>query len=430
MASAPFFLLLPVALLLLVSSTLQQEEGGLDEIHTPQTYIVRVRSDLKPSVYPEVEHWYSATLRSLSSSSSAVNENPARETYRPRALLHVYRTVFHGFSAVLSSAEADLLSSQPGVLAVFPDRRQRPHTTRSPQFLGLLSPRLPPQLPPLRHRLRILRRHRRPRHRRPPRPPQLLRDGTHPDATPVEGRLRARPVLPPHFLQQEACRRPLLLLRFPGLHEERILRRPVPHRHRGPRHTYRLHRRWRPRPRRIPSRRLCCWCRLRSRSKSPRCRLQGLLVLGMLRLRYSSCPRPRRGRRCGRHLPFRRIQPRTAPPRPHRHRGLRSSRARRSRVRIRRQRWPERDDRHQRRPMDRHRRSQHHRPPFPCRRRSWRQDRPHRRFRLCCGRAYRRFPRWRAPVGIRGERVHVAPRFPVLRPLLHEGVSGTGANTR
>ncbi|CAL9136293.1 unnamed protein product [Musa acuminata var. zebrina] len=140
MASAPFFLLLPVALLLLVSSTLQQEEGGLDEIHTPQTYIVRVRSDLKPSVYPEVEHWYSATLRSLSSSSSAVNESPTRETYRPRALLHVYRTVFHGFSAVLSSAEADLLSSQPGVLAVFPDRRQRPHTTRSPQFLGLLSP--------------------------------------------------------------------------------------------------------------------------------------------------------------------------------------------------------------------------------------------------------------------------------------------------
>ncbi|RRT50178.1 hypothetical protein B296_00048328, partial [Ensete ventricosum] len=141
MASTPFFLSLPVALLLLVSSTLQQEEeGGLDEVHSPQTYIVRVRSDLKPSVYPEVEHWYSATLRSLSSSSSAANESPTRETYRPPAVLHVYRTVFHGFSAVLAPADAELLSSQPGVLAVFPDRHQRPHTTRSPQFLGLLSP--------------------------------------------------------------------------------------------------------------------------------------------------------------------------------------------------------------------------------------------------------------------------------------------------
>ncbi|OAY71094.1 Subtilisin-like protease SBT1.6 [Ananas comosus] len=60
-------------------------------------------------------------------------------------ILHTYHTVFHGFSASLTPAQAAALRRTPAVLAVFPDRLRRPHTTRSPQFLGLVSsnPRRP-----------------------------------------------------------------------------------------------------------------------------------------------------------------------------------------------------------------------------------------------------------------------------------------------
>ncbi|MCD9641545.1 hypothetical protein HAX54_027760 [Datura stramonium] len=98
-----------------------------------QSYIIRVQNDLKPSVFSDVEHWYSSTLRSLS-------WNPLKSiTTDQGEFLHVYKTVFHGFSTRLTAEEAQELASRHGVLSVLPDQLRQLHTTRSPHFLGLIS---------------------------------------------------------------------------------------------------------------------------------------------------------------------------------------------------------------------------------------------------------------------------------------------------
>ncbi|XP_043709941.1 subtilisin-like protease SBT1.6 [Telopea speciosissima] len=86
---------------------------------TIKTFIFRVDQDSKPSIFPSHYHWYSSAFAD------------------PVQILHVYDTVFHGFSATLTSDHAASLLKNPSVLAVFEDRRRQLHTTRSPQFLGL-----------------------------------------------------------------------------------------------------------------------------------------------------------------------------------------------------------------------------------------------------------------------------------------------------
>ncbi|KAG1326273.1 Subtilisin-like protease SBT1.5 [Cocos nucifera] len=138
MAFSPSFhlpLFFFLAFFLSPSSPLGDDAAG---ISASKIYIIGVRNDLKPSVFSNVEHWYSSTLQVLSSSADS-HESSSRRTRGKRKLLHVYRTAFHGFSAVLSPAEAELLRSHPAVLAVLPDRPRQLHTTRSPLFLGLVS---------------------------------------------------------------------------------------------------------------------------------------------------------------------------------------------------------------------------------------------------------------------------------------------------
>ncbi|KAK2381523.1 subtilisin protease SBT1.5 [Trifolium repens] len=89
----------------------------------PKTYIFRVNSYSKPSIFPTHYHWYTAEF--------------TEQTH----ILHVYDTVFHGFSAVLTKQQAASISNHPSILAVFEDRRRQLHTTRSPQFLGLRNQR-------------------------------------------------------------------------------------------------------------------------------------------------------------------------------------------------------------------------------------------------------------------------------------------------
>lgn len=101
-----------------------------------QTFIVRVQNDLKPSVFLNVEHWYSATLQGLSSNPLGLHK-PIHTGKDNKDFLHVYKTIFHGFSARLTITEAQELKKSPGVLYVLPDQLRQIQTTRSPQFLGL-----------------------------------------------------------------------------------------------------------------------------------------------------------------------------------------------------------------------------------------------------------------------------------------------------
>ncbi|KAE8690674.1 Subtilisin-like protease SBT1.7 [Hibiscus syriacus] len=106
----------PLLLLLSISSSFWQSFSS-DE--TVKTFIFRVDSQSKPSIFPTHYHWYTS------------------EFAEPTRILHTYDTVFLGFSATLTEAHASSLSDHPSVLAVFEDRRRELHTTRSPQFLGL-----------------------------------------------------------------------------------------------------------------------------------------------------------------------------------------------------------------------------------------------------------------------------------------------------
>ncbi|KAF3626141.1 Subtilisin-like protease SBT1.6 [Capsicum annuum] len=104
-------------------------------IGNKQSYIIRVQNDLKPSVFSDVEHWYSSTLRSLSRNIPLKSDTTT--DVDQEEFLHVYRTVFHGFSTRLTADEAQELESRHGVLSVLPDLLRQLHTTRSPHFLGL-----------------------------------------------------------------------------------------------------------------------------------------------------------------------------------------------------------------------------------------------------------------------------------------------------
>ncbi|CAA0832005.1 Subtilase family protein [Striga hermonthica] len=131
--SSLFFLIIPLS-----SSLVFSEPVDFDD---SRAYIVRVENDLKPSAFSDVEEWYKATLHSLDSDLLASeNPNPSRPT---REFLHVYKTVFHGFSAKLTRQEARQLGTRPGVLAVLPDRLNQLHITRSPAFMGLSSDKNP-----------------------------------------------------------------------------------------------------------------------------------------------------------------------------------------------------------------------------------------------------------------------------------------------
>lgn len=105
-----------------------------DESENDQMFIVRVENELKPSAFADLEQWYKATLRSLD--SNLINSE-TKGNRKSREFLHVYRTVFHGFSANLTPKQAQQLMKRPEVIAVFPDRLRQLHITRSTRFLGL-----------------------------------------------------------------------------------------------------------------------------------------------------------------------------------------------------------------------------------------------------------------------------------------------------
>ncbi|KAF3779333.1 Subtilisin-like protease SBT1-5 [Nymphaea thermarum] len=103
--------------------------GGRDE----RTFIVGVQSDLKPSAFASHERWYQSSLRNVKPA-----EQVAAEDGECTGILHVYDTVFQGFSARMTPEEAEEMGKNPAVLKVIPDGVMRLHTTRSPEFLGLV----------------------------------------------------------------------------------------------------------------------------------------------------------------------------------------------------------------------------------------------------------------------------------------------------
>ncbi|KAL6566743.1 hypothetical protein OROMI_015147 [Orobanche minor] len=131
-----------LSLLLIISLSFSLVCSETEDFENSQTYIVRVQNDMKPSAFSDVEQWYKATLRSLDdvvSNTLKFSETSKPTTEKSQDFLHVYRTVFHGFSVRLTPQQAQQLLKRPGVVSVLPDRLRRLHITRSPSFLGLSS---------------------------------------------------------------------------------------------------------------------------------------------------------------------------------------------------------------------------------------------------------------------------------------------------
>ncbi|KAJ1295255.1 hypothetical protein BS78_01G209500 [Paspalum vaginatum] len=97
------------------------------------TYIVFMDPARMPAVHRTPAHWHAAHLESLSI-------DPARH------LLYSYSAAAHGFAAALLPDHLPLLRGSPEVLQVLPDEVFQLHTTRSPEFLGLLTPAYQPAI--------------------------------------------------------------------------------------------------------------------------------------------------------------------------------------------------------------------------------------------------------------------------------------------
>ncbi|XP_057527232.1 subtilisin-like protease SBT1.5 [Amaranthus tricolor] len=98
--------------------------GETHNQETTQTYIVKTNNDLKPLDFSNIEEWYKFILKKT-------NSNPNT------SLLHVYKTVFQGFSARLTPEQTRSLRAQIEVNEIIQDTIYQLHTTRSPHFLGL-----------------------------------------------------------------------------------------------------------------------------------------------------------------------------------------------------------------------------------------------------------------------------------------------------
>ncbi len=105
-----------------------------------RTYIVQMAAGSSGSaVFTTEFERYSSILQSVKTAVVGVeaavgNSGAAAPSFGP---LHVYETVFHGFSAVLTEEEVLRLEAMPGVVGVYPDSFKQLHTTRTPEFLGL-----------------------------------------------------------------------------------------------------------------------------------------------------------------------------------------------------------------------------------------------------------------------------------------------------
>ncbi|KAL3840470.1 hypothetical protein ACJIZ3_025061 [Penstemon smallii] len=77
-----------------------------------------------PASFDDHVQWYGSSLKSVSESAN---------------MLYTYNSVIHGYSVRLTREEATLLEDQQGILLVQEDVKYELHTTRSPEFLGLLN---------------------------------------------------------------------------------------------------------------------------------------------------------------------------------------------------------------------------------------------------------------------------------------------------
>ncbi|XP_050365104.1 subtilisin-like protease SBT1.7 [Argentina anserina] len=121
MKNVPLFMLL-VSLLIQHASNICVIAEERDQ-QMKKTYIIQMDKSKVPASFDNDHyHWYGSSLRSVSASAD---------------MLYTYQNLVHGFSARLTSEEAELLEKQSDILSVLPEMRYELDTTRTPEFLGI-----------------------------------------------------------------------------------------------------------------------------------------------------------------------------------------------------------------------------------------------------------------------------------------------------
>lgn len=103
-----------------ISAVIADAAGDDGKIH-----IVHMDKSQMPTVFSSHEHWYNSIVTSLTTNK------------KQEALLYIYDTVTHGFSAKLTQSELDALTKTRGHLASYPDTTGKLLTTHSYNILGL-----------------------------------------------------------------------------------------------------------------------------------------------------------------------------------------------------------------------------------------------------------------------------------------------------
>jgi subtilisin family serine protease len=142
-------IIVAVVLLLQLSSVAAETASAkFDSSKKPTrtTYIVQMSASSMPAIFENEQGWYTSVLHAVKLQSvqelqEAVVHARSTTTTTPgqELLLHMYTTVFHGFSAMLTESEAQALKNTHGVLDMYPDSVKQLHTTHTPEFLGLNS---------------------------------------------------------------------------------------------------------------------------------------------------------------------------------------------------------------------------------------------------------------------------------------------------
>ncbi|KAL8058706.1 hypothetical protein ABFX02_03G037400 [Erythranthe guttata] len=117
--------LLSIAALLFLCHTLADDTEETKHQHKKKSYLVHMdKSNIPASFEDDHTSWYSSSLKSVSESAD---------------IIYTYKNVIHGYSVRLTAEEAKSLEDKPGVLLIQEDVVYKLHTTRSPEFLGILN---------------------------------------------------------------------------------------------------------------------------------------------------------------------------------------------------------------------------------------------------------------------------------------------------
>lgn len=95
------------------------------------TYIVHMDKSSMPKAFSTHHFWYSSLLKSAKSVSQTADKTP-----EPK-LIYTYDHAFHGFSAVMSRDELQVLKKLGGFVSAHTDGVVTPDTTHSTKFLSL-----------------------------------------------------------------------------------------------------------------------------------------------------------------------------------------------------------------------------------------------------------------------------------------------------